>query len=78
MSPRSAHALHEVRDLEHLPTIVLVRLKRCHLGGNRGLAMQSRGTLEYGPADRLGSGEAGRLKLRQCSERLRVETDADG
>ena len=78
MSPRSTHALHEVRDLEHLPAIVLVGLERRYLGGNRGLTVQSRGTLEYGPADRLGSGEAGRLKLSQRSQRFRIKTDADG
>jgi hypothetical protein len=33
MSPCSAHALHEVSDLEHLAPVVLVGLKHCHLGG---------------------------------------------
>ena len=78
MSPRSTHALHEVRDLEHLRAIVLVRLERRYLGGNRRLTVQSRGTLEYGPADGLGSGKAGRLKLSQRSQRFRIKTDADG
>jgi hypothetical protein len=65
MSPRSTHALHKVSDLKHLPPVVLVGLKRCHLSGQRVSAAQPGGAVEDGRADGLGSAEAGRLELGQ-------------
>ena len=67
MSPRSTHALHEFGDFEHFLAVVLVCFQRCCFGGDRSAAAQFSGTVDDGPADGLGPGQAGGLKLRQGS-----------
>ena len=78
MSPRSTHALNEVRDLKHLAPVALVCLKRRHLGGYCGPPPESAGAVEDRFADRVGSAQTCRLKLGQRSQGLRIEADADG
>src|SRR5215472_71892 len=77
-SPRSTHALHHGRDLEHLAPVVFVGLECSHLGGQRGTPLQPGGAVEDRPADSFRPAQACGFQLGQRLESLGVQAHADG
>ncbi len=75
MSPRRTQALHQGRDLEHLPPICLVGLKRPCLRCQRRALLQALRSIHHGPANRLRSAQSCGLQSGQCLQGLVIQTD---
>src|ERR1051326_7014103 len=77
MSPRSTHALHEGRYLQHFVTVGLVGFECRDLLGERLTLLQPRGAVDDGSPDRFRPAQPGRFKLAQRSERFIVQAQAN-
>ena len=65
MSPRSTQALHEGRNIQHLPAIRLIGFECCNLVGQGLAPPHARSAVEDCAADRLRPAQPGSLELAQ-------------
>ena len=77
MSPRSMQTLHHSRDFQHLLPVTLVGFECGDLLGERFPPLQSCGTIDDRPADRLGPAQSGSFELVQRAQRFIVQAQTN-
>ena len=77
MSPRSMQTLHHSRDFQHLLPVTLVGFECGDLLGEHFPPLQSCGTIDDRPADRLGPAQSGRFELVQRAQRFIVQAQTN-